>query len=236
MPKIVNIALIGDYNASVTAHQAIPKALNIAARVNQVNVEFEWLDTAGLVGNISETLAGYQGIWCVPASPYENMDAALTAIRYAREAQLPFLGTCGGYQHAILEYAKNVLNLGDADNAEVNPDTPFPLISQLVCALVEQSGEINLLENSRINAIYNQKIINEKYHCSYGFNRDYLNLFDGSDLLISGLDAQDDPRVIELVNHRFFIGTAFQPERSSLNGNTHPLINQFILETLGADS
>ena len=229
MPNIVNIALIGDYNASVTAHQAIPKALTIAASANQLKLEIEWLDTPNLSDEIKEKLAEYQGIWCVPASPYENMEGALNAIRYAREGQVPFLGTCGGYQHAILEFARNVLNLDQADNAEVNPDTDFPLINQLVCSLIEQSNKISLLENSMISAIYNQKEINEQYRCSYGFNRNYMNLFDDSKLRITGLDDDGDPRVIELSSHPFFIGTAFQPERSALNGINHPLINEFIL-------
>lgn len=229
MSKAVKIALIGDYNADVTAHQAIPKALTIAARTNQLKVEFEWLATSGLIGDINKKLAVYQGVWCVPASPYENTQGALSAIRYARESQVPFLGTCGGYQHAILEFARNVLNLGQADNTEVNPQTNFPLINQLVCSLIEQSGKISLLESARISAIYNQNHITEKYHCSYGFNRDYINLFDGSDLMITGQDDDGDPRVIELNSHPFFIGTAFQPERSALNAINHPLINEFIL-------
>ena len=232
MSKIINIALIGDYNINVIAHQAIPLALDIAATANQQNVEFQWLNTNSLGGNISDKLSAFQGIWCVPASPYENMDNALTAIRYARENNISYLGTCGGYQHAFLEYARNVLNLSQADNAEVKPNTDFPLISQLVCSLIEENGNIELLENSKIQCIYKQLNIREKYHCSYGFNRNYLDLFSGSELLVSGFDDDGDPRCMELTNHPFFIGTAFQPERSALSGKPHPLVNQFILSTL----
>ena len=231
MSDSLTIALIGDYNASVIAHEAIPKALAIAASKNQLNVEYEWLNTATLGNDVSAQLSNFQGIWCVPASPYENMEGALAAIRYAREQMLPFLGTCGGYQHAILEFARNVLNFYEADNAEVNPQTHFPLIGQLVCSLIEENGAIFLQENSKIRDIYNQYEIKEKYHCSYGFNRNYLGLFEGSKLLITGVDADGDPRCIELADHPFFIASAFQPERSALSGLNHPLINQFILST-----
>jgi len=228
--------LIGDYNAKVIAHQAIPQALRIAASANQLNVEFQWLSTVSLGEDVSKKLSSCQGVWCVPASPYKNMDGALAAIQYAREHFIPFLGTCGGYQHAILEFARNVLNLTQADHAEVNPDTDFPLISQLVCSMIGENGKIFLLENSKIQAVYNQLEISEQYNCSYGFNRNYLDLFAGCDLMISGFDVEGDPRCIELTNHPFFIGTAYQPERSALDGNNHPLVNQFILSTLSINN
>ena len=229
MTNSVTIALIGDYCESVIAHQAIPRALSIAGHENQLNVEYKWLNTVELDSDVGQRLSGFQGIWCVPASPYENMAGALAAIRYAREQQVAFLGTCGGYQHAILEFARNVLNLTAADNAEVNPNTEFPLISQLVCSLVEVNGTIHLLENTRVSDIYKKSQTSEAYHCSFGINRDYLELFSDTPLTISGVDDEGDPRCFELDGHPYFIGTAYQPERSALTDKNHPLINQFIL-------
>ena len=228
MTKLVTIALIGDFNSSVTAHLAIPRAIKLAAKMNQINVQYKWLDTDSLKNDIDSILSEFQGIWCVPASPYKNMQGALSAIQYARENSIPFLGTCGGYQHAILEFARNVLNLSDADNSEVNPDTSFPLIGALQCALVEKEGEIILAENTQVKKMYACTTIYEKYHCTYGFNGKYVPLFDQSELTISGVDNDNDPRVIELSSHQFFIATAFQPERSALLENNHPLITAFI--------
>src|SRR2546430_659730 len=99
------VALIGDHNPSVIAHQAIPEALRLAG-----NVEGVWVHTTSIL-NPEMDLRGFNGIWCVPASPYASMDGALKAIQYARESGRPFLGTCGGFQHALIEYARNVRGL-----------------------------------------------------------------------------------------------------------------------------
>lgn len=224
----IRIALVGDFKQAVIAHQAIPKALQIAADDLGEMIAYDWIATERLDANVSHILEGYDGIWCVPASPYNSFDGALNAIRYARERDVAFLGTCGGYQHAVLEYARNVLGLVDAANAEIDPDAKLPLIAPLVCALIDQDGEIKLAKDSLIRSHYGMAEINETYRCSYGLNPDYAGLLDGQDLVISAWDDEGDPRSVELRNHRFFIGMAFQPERSALRGETHPLITAFV--------
>lgn len=226
MSSATKVALIGDYNPSVTAHIAIPKAIAIASQDRLV--EGVWVETESLSGNIPHLLAEYSGIWCVPGSPYKNTDGTLSAIQYARENKIPFLGTCGGYQHAILEYARQVLEFTQADNIEVNPDASMPLIAPLSCALLEADGVILFSPESQIEQIYGAKKVVEKYQCSYGLNVEYVSIFAQSDLFISGVDPQREPKAIELKNHPFFIGTAYQPERSALLDETHPLITAFI--------
>ena len=222
------IALVGDFNPEVTAHQAIPIAVELAAASLGEAVDYEWLHTSDLTDNVSEKLAPFSGIWSVPASPYRNMQGALSAIQYARENQIAFLGTCGGYQHAILEFARNCLGHTDADNAEVNPQTSFPLIAPLLCSLVEKDGYVLLTNDSKVLEFIGQAEIVEQYHCSYGFNPNYIELFAHSELQITGYDNEGEPRVIELTNHPFFIGTAFQPERAALRQENHPLIAAFV--------
>ncbi|MFK7803834.1 MAG: hypothetical protein AB8G95_19530 [Anaerolineae bacterium] len=228
MKTETNFALIGDYSPDVTAHQAIPKALEAAGTAIGTRINYTWIDTVNLVGNVSDMLNSYDGIWVVPASPYQNMDGAIEAIRHARESDTPFFGSCGGYQHAVLEFARNALGMVDADNAEVNPNTDFPLISPLMCALVEADGEIKLAEGSRARELHGRDTITEQYRCSYGFNATYLHLFENTDLQITGHDQDNDPRIIELKGHRFFVGTAYQPERSALRGESHPLITEYV--------
>jgi CTP synthase (UTP-ammonia lyase) len=228
MSASVRIALIGDYNPEVAAHVAIPKALAIAGRELDCRVEASWVATDTLSIGIDARLDGFDGLWCAPASPYKSMEGALAAIRFARETGLPFLGTCGGYQHAILEYARNVLGYHDAASAEVDAGAAMPLIAPLACALVEKNSDIFFLPETRIRAIYGFEKAEESYHCSYGFNPRYAALFDKSEMVVSGVDGGREPRAIELSTHRFFIGTAFQPERSALQGESHPLIIEFV--------
>src|SRR5581483_2586911 len=141
MSKSYRIALVGDYDPSVTAHQAIPLAIELAARHHGCSVNGEWVHTSK-ISDAEKMLPEYNGIWCVPASPYANTQGALEAIRAARERGIPFLGTCGGFQHAALEYARNVQGWTDADHAELNPNAPVALIAPLRCSLVEKEAEI----------------------------------------------------------------------------------------------
>lgn len=228
MTKTIYIGLIGDYDPAVTAHQAIPKALELAGHALGCSVEPTWLHTSTLQDYVSFQLEGFDGFWCVPASPYVNMDGALRAIQYAREQHKPFLGTCGGFQHALLEFARNVLNLKEAHHAEVNPQGTMPFIAPLACSLVEQSGEIVFNEGSRIRSIYGTANVIEQYHCSYGLNPTYLPLLKGHNLSLTGFDRNGEVRVIELENHPFFIATLFQPERSGLKNVVHPLIKTYL--------
>lgn len=217
----ISIALIGDFNQEVIAHQAIPLAINLAAGELGVDARYEWIDTDKI---LIEDLVKFDGVWCVPASPYKDMARALSAIQYARENDVPFLGTCGGYQHAALEFARNVLGFAEADNAEVNPDCEMPLISGLTCKLVEKSDGITIEPDTRAGSIYGKSFIQEEYHCSFGVNPEYLSIFEHSGMVFSGKDDLNDPRVLEIASQRFFMGTAFQPERSAFKNITHPVI------------
>jgi CTP synthase (UTP-ammonia lyase) len=224
----LSIGLIGDYSASVPAHVAIPQALELAAVALGCTVRAEWLPTEQLDGDVTERLAAFDGLWCVPASPYTSMDGALRGIRFAREQGRPFLGTCGGFQHALIEYARNVLGLIDADHAESNPETSLPLMVALQCALVEATGTILLQPGSRVAALYGQSEVVEAYHCSFGLNPHYESLLADSDLRISGRDIGGEVRVVELSGHPFYVATLFQPERSAFKGRAHPLITAYV--------
>jgi CTP synthase (UTP-ammonia lyase) len=221
----LRIALIGDYDPRVTAHQAIPPALALAAEHLGVTVEPSWMTTDAIR---LDALQDADGIWCVPASPYRSMDGALGAIRYAREQRRPFLGTCGGFQHALLEYARNVLGLTAADHEETSPDAAQPMIARMACSLVEASNAISLVDRTRIREIYGQPTVVEQYHCSFGLSPRYEAALDDGQLKFSARDDSGEVRAIELTTHPFFLATQFQPERSSLRGDRHPLITAFV--------
>ena len=171
---------------------------------------------------------GFDGLWCVPASPYRSTEGALRAIRFAREQGRPFLGTCGGFQHAIIEYARNVLGWADAEHAETAPDATRAVITPLNCALVETTGTISLRKESALAAAYGCLETNEVYHCSYGINPLFLAAIVSGPLRVSAEDRAGEVRAIELEGHPFFIATLFQPERAALTGTTPPLVTAFV--------
>ncbi len=219
----VRICLIGDYDATVTAHQAIPQALALAADSDRI--EPVWLGTEDV---LNADLEAYAGFWCVPASPYRSMEGALYAIRFAREKGRPFLGTCGGYQHAIIEFARNVLHIAEAGHTECDPAAAEPVITKLACSLVEADETLQLQPGSRLRQIYGADEICETYHCSFGLNPVYVaRLIDGG-LKVAATGAGKEVRAVELPNHPFFFAALFQPERSALKGERHPLVTAFV--------
>ena len=227
----IRIALIGDYDPQVTAHQAIPVALGMAAEHTGLNVQFQWLGTDVITADTP--LENFDGFWCVPASPYRNEDGALRAIRFARERQRPFLGTCGGFQHAILEYARNVLGWEDAKHGETSPDAARALLSPLSCSLVEAVDAIHLVEGSLIAKAYESAEICEGYRCRYGVNPDFERALLSAQLCAVGHDSSGDLRAVELRGHPFFVATLFQPERAALKGILPPLVGALIEACVG---
>jgi CTP synthase (UTP-ammonia lyase) len=227
MARAFCVALVGDFDASVTAHQAIPEALRLAACSCAAAVEGVWVHTAS-ISDPAAQLAGFDGIWCVPASPYANTAGALGAIRYAREQRIPFFGTCGGFQHAVLEYARNVHGMRDAAHAEIDPAATAPVISPLACSLVEKSEAILLSEGGLLRKAYGQPRIREGYHCRYGLNPEYAQLLLGDALHASAHDGSGEVRAVELASHPFFVATLFQPERRALRGEAPPPVVAFV--------
>ena len=225
--KRIRIGLIGDHDPAVTAHRAIPLALERAAAATGVAVEGRWLSTEALARDVTP-VASCDGLWCVPATPYANGEAAIAAIRHARECRLPFLGTCGGYQHALLEYARHVLGLAEAQHGEEHPEAALVLLGRLSCELVEVTGRIRLAPGSRLASICGTLELDEGYHCRFGLDERRRPRFDGGPLRFVGEDPAGEARAFELDGHPFFFGTAFQPERSALAGSDHPLIVAFV--------
>lgn len=222
----VRIGLIGDYDAAVLAHQAIPRALELAAKALGVKFSAEWLATEEI--NSIDSVSHFDGLWAVPATPYRNMDGALCAIRFARETLRPFLGTCGGFQHALLEYARSVLGWADAEHAETAPQAGRPVIAPLVCSLVEVQDSVRFVPGSRLAQAYAQEQSSEGYHCRFGLNPEFAAALAAGPLQITAFDARGEARSFELDGHPFFVGTLFQPERAALANRLPPLVKAFV--------
>jgi CTP synthase (UTP-ammonia lyase) len=172
-------------------------------------------------------LAFVDGVWLAPGSPYASMEGALATVRYARETALPFLGVCGGFQHALIEYARNVAGLLDADHTESNPGAATAVIAPLSCSLVGKAAPVFLDPTCRAASIYGRWRVVEKYHCNYGLNPAYREALQRAGLRVVGEDDQGDTRVVELPGHPFFIATLFQPQLESSRGAPAPLVRAF---------
>ena len=233
--RSVQIALVGDFNAGVVAHQAIPLALQRAGADAGVDVRFAWRHTAELGSRPERVLATSGGIWCVPGSPYADTAATLSAIRFARLQPRAFLGTCGGFQHALLEYAQGVLGMARAAHAELDANAPDPLITPLSCALVEQTGEVSLVPGSLLATAYGVTMAVEEYHCRYGLNPQFQGRITAGPLRATAFDEAGEVRAVELDGHPFFVATLFQPERAALTGQTPPVVRAFIEAAAEAD-
>lgn len=224
MRSTVRVGLIGDRNPEVTAHRAIPEALRLAGEAAQVAVEATWLGTETIPEEVEVALSGFDALWGVPSTPYRSTEGALRAIRFAREQGVPFLGTCGGFQHAVLEYARDVMGWADAAHAEIDPEAKRAVISPLGCALVEVRDTVRLVPGSRIARAYGATDAEEGYHCRYGINPQFESALVGQGVRVTARDEQGEIRAIELPEHPFFVAALFQPERAALQGKTPPIV------------
>ena len=219
---MTRIALIGEHDPTVTAHRAIPLALDRAG------ARGVWIRTDSIGADPAAILEAFDGLWCVPNTPYASTAGALAAIRYARLGGRPFLGTCGGFQHALLEIAEGLWGLERPAHAELDPAAPDPLIAPLACSLVEKMGGVRFVPGSRLAAIYGTEAAIEGYHCSYGLSPRHAARLREGPLRLSAVDDAGDVRAVELEGHPFFLATLYQPERAALAGRAHPLVGAFV--------
>jgi CTP synthase (UTP-ammonia lyase) len=218
------IALVGDRSANVRAHARIPTIVDALLSREGVALDPYWIATP----EAEECdLGGFDAIWLAPGSPYASAEGAIAAVRTAREQRIPFLGTCGGFQHAMLEYARNVCGLRTVQNGEITPEAGDQLIVPLECSLVGHEAAVMIAPGTLAARIMGPGRRIERYNCSYGLNPVYLDALIGGGLRFSGFDDDGHVRVFELPGHPFFMGTLFQPELQGDGTQPHPVITAF---------
>ncbi|MGN6527898.1 MAG: CTP synthase C-terminal region-related (seleno)protein [Burkholderiaceae bacterium] len=225
MTRPTRIAIVGDRDDAIAAHRAIPIALADVAAAHDLDLAVDWLATDA-VGD-GRALARFDGLWCAPGSPYRSEDGALRAIAHARTTATPFLGTCGGFQHALLEFARAVLGWDDATHAESEPGVGRAVIAPLECALVEASGFARLAPGSRIAKAYGAATAPTIYRCRYGLAPEFRAALTAGPLRATAEDERGELRTIELDDHPFFVATLWQPERAALALQPVPLAQAF---------
>lgn len=220
-----SIAIVGDFNPGNQTHIATNDAIERSSAGLGTPIEYHWVATDKLAANGLTELDAFAGLWIAPGSPYKSIAAALSAIRMARECRIPLLGTCGGFQHIILEFARNVLNFADAEHEETAPEASRLFISRLSCSLVGRTMSITLQPDSLVARSYGRTKIQEQYRCNFGVNPEYESVLRLSALRVVGSDDEGVVRVVELNEHPFFVGTLFVPQMTTA---PHPLISSFI--------
>jgi len=228
-PMSLRLAIVADFDASSKSHRATNDALAHSAAALGLEIKPEWVPTAELAlpGGLGR-LEEFGGMWIGPGSPYVSMEGALSAIRMARERRIPALGTCGGFQHMVLEHARNVLGFVDAEHEESAPQASRLFISRLACSLAGRTMTITLAPDSMLAQIYGRSSVQEEYLCNFGVNPGYVETLRGGALRFAGSDAEGVVRAVELPGHPFFVGTLFLPQHRSSPSNPHPLVTAFV--------
>jgi len=219
------IAILGEYTPASAPQATTTVAIGHAQARLGVAVEAAWISTAAIDERLFER---FDAVWIAPGSPYKDLDRTLWAIRRARETGVPCFGTCGGFQHMVLEYARNVLGFRDAQHAEYDPYASRLFLTQLACSLAGREMRLRFAAGSRVAAIYGAVDATEEYYCNFGVNPEYVPLLGGGPLRITGADAEGEARVIELPGHPFFLGTLFVPQTRSTPERPHPLVSAFV--------
>jgi CTP synthase (UTP-ammonia lyase) len=216
------VALVGDRSPSVRAHARIPQLIDALRRRDGVVLDPFWIPTE----EAAVALDGFDGIWIVPGSPYRSADGAIAAARTARERRIPFLGTCGGFQHAALMLARDLCGLDGAAHAEYGPEGELVIVA-LECSLVGHEGAIRYEPGTLMQRIMGVERSVERYHCSYGLDSAYVQALADRGVRFSGHDDAGDVRALELPGHPFFLGTLFQPELAGDGSRAHPVVRAF---------
>ena len=239
----VKIGLVGKYVELHDAYKSIVESFVHAGVVNKAKVQIEWIQSDHLSSdNISKELEGLDGILVAPGFGNRGIEGKLTAIKFARENNIPFFGICLGMQCCVIEFARNVLNLSDATSTEFDPTSKNKVID-----LMEEQKDITQMggtmrlgsypcevkKDTLAHKIYGTDLINERHRHRYEFNNSYLPAFEKAGMISSGINPQSGlVEMVEIPSHPFFIGTQFHPELKSTVLNPQPIFVAFIKAAL----
>jgi CTP synthase (UTP-ammonia lyase) len=236
----VQIGIFGDYDPDSPTLPSIEKSIAHSAEKLKIATEAHWLATDSLLEpEIEKNLESFDGLWAAPGSPYKSFDGMLRGIEFARRRDWPFLGTCGGFQYALIECARNVLGMKDADSAENNSGSKNIIITPLGCAIPggkahapKLSGAvpgIRIRPGSYLHSFYKQDNVTEEFFCSYEVNAEFEGAIIDAGFSIAARGGEGEVRAIEFPKNKFFIATLFQPQLSSKPGKPHPIVMEFLL-------
>ena len=223
------IAIIGDYNPNEESHCRIFDSIKDISEELEIELEVQWIMSDEL-DTSAEHLKSFDGIWFSPGSPYRNAKNVLTTMQFARENGIPSLGTCAGFQHMVVEFARNVLGLYGADTEENNEECSDAVIARLPCSLVYKKEQLKISNSDSIMAqsIGIDRFVGE-YRCNYGFNEAYHSIFLNSNMIAAIAQNEDGyTRGFEVKGHPFFVGTLFIPQLDFKGDGSYRIIRSYL--------
>jgi len=248
----IKIAMVGKYVGLTDSYKSLSEALFHAGIHTQTKVVIDYVDAEELETKGIQCLSGYDGILVPGGFGTRGIEGKIMAIEYARTHKIPYLGICLGMQTAVIEFARHVAGLTDANSTEFNKNTPYPVVA-LVAEWVNQYGqkeqrseksdlggtmrlgaqECHLLEGSKAKNIYGKPVIRERHRHRYEVNNQYLAQLEAKGLCVSGKSADDElVEMIELLDHPWFVACQFHPEFTSTPRDGHPLFISYVKAAL----
>ena len=238
----IDIALVGKYTELHDAYKSISESFIHAGAVNDCKVRLHYVNSEKITAeNVAAQLGKMAGILVAPGFGNRGIEGKIEAVRFARENGIPFLGICLGMQCAVIEFARNVLGLADANSSEME-QTANPVID----LMEEQKGvtakggtmrlgayPCTLKKGSKVAAAYGKLNISERHRHRYEFNNDYLEQFEAAGMKAVGVNPDTNlVEVIEIENHPWFVGTQYHPEYKSTVLSPSPLFVAFVKAAL----
>ena len=236
----VKIAICGKYNGLHDAYKSILEAFIHSGIQNKAEVGVKWIDTELIVesDNIEKEFDGIDGVLIPGGFGNRGVEGKILCSSIARQKKIPFFGICLGLQCAVIDFARNVCGLKDANSSEFSKDTKYPVIDIMEkqkkvvskgATMRLGSYSCNIKSNSKAYKAYKIPLINERHRHRYEFNNKYLNLMEEKGLIVSGINKKLNlVEIIEIKDHPWFVSVQFHPELKSRIIKSHPLFNHFI--------
>ena len=239
----VEIGLIGKYFELHDSYKSITEALSHAGATNECKVTIRWIHSENLnPENVACELKGVHGILVAPGFGDRGIEGKIKAVQYAREQNIPMFGICLGMQMAVIEFSRNVLGLQGANSTEMDPHTPYPVIS-----LMEEQKDITnkggtmrlgawdckLDQNSRVFTACKNELISERHRHRYEFNDEFKDQITKAGMETTGINPKTGlVEIVEIPSHPWFVGVQYHPEYKSTVLNPHPLFVDFVSAAL----
>ncbi len=234
----IKIGLIGKYVELKDSYKSIIESLIHAGVANDCSIKLQMIHSSDITEeNVAQKLWGLKGIIVAPGFGERGIEGKITAIKFARENKLPFLGICLGMQCAVIENARNVLGFKEAHSKEMNQDTPKPVISIMENQknITGKGGTMRLgaytcyiKKDTKAFETYKTEEVSERHRHRYEFNNEYLPLFEQNGMIASGINKEGLVEIVEIPAHPWFVGVQFHPEYKSTVEKPHPLFVNFI--------